>query len=657
MSARIAAVPEEIGSLRRLSLRLERIRTSLLRLENSVDLTPFGKRRESALNLLHYIAFRRFDLRRDQAHLTRLALSSLGRSESHVLYTLDAVLDWLSRSHTVPGGSRGSPTGPDPSRGRKLLDRNARDLLGPSRRGRGVRIMVTLPTEAAKDYRLVRSLLESGTDLARINCAHDGPAEWTQMLRNIHRAERALGRRCRIELDLGGPKLRTGPVRPGPPVLKLRPKRDPLGRATAPALVPVVPALRPGAAQEAGRALPVNGEWLRRRHADESVELRDARGSPRALRLVLDAGGGLLAEAWKTTYLTSGTRLTARSPRGRKDSTRVGDLPPSEQRIRLSVGEKLVVSARAAPGETARLDPRGRVRRPAHISCTLPEAFRYVRPGEAIWLDDGRIGGTIRSTTPDRLIVEVTQTPEGGAWLAADKGINLPDTSLEVPPLSPQDLEDLRFAVRHADLVGYSFVQTPEDLDRLRSELSRLGRPRMGVVVKIETRRGFDHLPDILLAALRRPPMGIMIARGDLAVEVGFERLAEVQEEVLWLCEAAHMPAIWATQVLEGLTKSGQPSRAEVTDAAMGERAECVMLNKGPHVVEAVRALDSILRRMQSHQAKKTAMLRHLHVVERFLAHHRSFEADRPSPSARRPRRGGRRPHRRAGGPRTFNED
>jgi pyruvate kinase len=103
------------------------------------------------------------------------------------------------------------------------------------------------------------------------------------------------------------------------------------------------------------------------------------------------------------------------------------------------------------------------------------------------------------------------------------------------------------------------------------------------------------------------------IGRGDLAVELGYERLAEVQEEILWLAEAAHVPVIWATQVLESLAKTGQPSRAEITDAAMGERAECVMLNKGPHIVEAITALDDILLRMEAHQHKKRAMLRKLH--------------------------------------------
>ena len=110
-----------------------------------------------------------------------------------------------------------------------------------------------------------------------------------------------------------------------------------------------------------------------------------------------------------------------------------------------------------------------------------------------------------------------------------------------------------------------------------------------------------------------------MIARGDLAVECGWERLAEIQEEILWFSEAAHVPVILATQVLENLTKTGIPSRAEITDAAFSGGAECVMLNKGPHVVEAALALDDILRRMQSHKEKKSAMLRRLRVADNFI--------------------------------------
>ena len=116
----------------------------------------------------------------------------------------------------------------------------------------------------------------------------------------------------------------------------------------------------------------------------------------------------------------------------------------------------------------------------------------------------------------------------------------------------------------------------------------------------------------------RARSVGVMIARGDLAVECGYERLAEAQEEILWICEAAHCPAIWATQVLELLAREGIPSRAEITDAAMGHRAECIMLNKGRHIHEAVRVLDDILHRMDAHQSKKRAMLRALRLASEF---------------------------------------
>ena len=138
---------------------------------------------------------------------------------------------------------------------------------------------------------------------------------------------------------------------------------------------------------------------------------------------------------------------------------------------------------------------------------------------------------------------------------------------------------------------------------------------RLGIILKIESRQAFDHLPLIMMAALRHRPVGIMVARGDLAIEVGFDRLAEVQEEILWLSEAAHLPVIWATQVLETLAKTGMPSRAEVTDAAMSVRAECVMLNKGKYITDAVRFLDNVLHRMQAHQLKKRSMLRRLAVA------------------------------------------
>ena len=207
-----------------------------------------------------------------------------------------------------------------------------------------------------------------------------------------------------------------------------------------------------------------------------------------------------------------------------------------------------------------------------------------------------------------------------GEKLGAEKGINVPESELRLSPLTKDDLEALPFVVKNADIVGYSFVRKEADVRELQSRLADLGGENLGIILKIETREGFECLPEMLLAAMRSRAVGVMIARGDLAIECGYQRLAEVQEEILWICEAAHMPVIWATQVLESLAKTGVPSRSEITDAAMGERAECVMLNKGPYIVTAVGILDDILLRMQSHQEKKRSMLRKLHVATAFHA-------------------------------------
>ncbi len=110
-----------------------------------------------------------------------------------------------------------------------------------------------------------------------------------------------------------------------------------------------------------------------------------------------------------------------------------------------------------------------------------------------------------------------------------------------------------------------------------------MARPRSGLIAKVETSLAVANLPELIVQGAGRQPLAIMIARGDLAVEVGSRRMAEIQEELLWLCEAAHVPVIWATQVLDNFVKKGARHRAELTDAAMAERAECVMLNKGPY--------------------------------------------------------------------------
>jgi pyruvate kinase len=131
----------------------------------------------------------------------------------------------------------------------------------------------------------------------------------------------------------------------------------------------------------------------------------------------------------------------------------------------------------------------------------------------------------------------------------------------------------------------------------------------LGIVLKIETIEAYKNLPSIILKAMENYPIGVMIARGDLAIEVGWNNIAIVQEEILRLCDAARIPDIWATQVLENLAKKGVPTRAEITDAAMAQRAECVMLNKGPYIEKAVKMLDKILCEMQLIHKDKIPLL------------------------------------------------
>lgn len=573
--------------------------------------------RASARNLLHYLGLRRRDLRQVQRDLTVLGLSSLGRCEPHVLATLDAVIAALHKLagrdsvETTPEAPVDFVSGP----GRLALNRDA--VLGREPEGRGVRIMVTMPSEAARDYEMVRDLLLSGMDCMRINCAHDDERAWLRMIEHLRRAERETNRSCRVAMDLAGPKLRTGPITPGPPVIRLKPERDDCGLVVAVARVWLTPAERPTPPPApADACLPVDHGWLNLLAVGEQIHFTDARGSERTLWVTQPRAHGCWAEASKTSYIVTGTELHRAHGSHGSRTTAVGQIPPLEGVLVLREGDPLVITRNQEPGAPATLDSAGRVLTPASIGCTIPEVFEDVHVGEPIWFDDGAIGGVIEEITPDCVAVRITRAKPQGAKLRRDKGINLPESNLRLPALTSKDFADLPFVATHADLVELSFANHPADVELLQAKLAALGDRAPAIVLKIETRQGFEHLPELLLVAMRSPRCAVMIARGDLAVECGFERLAEVQEEILWVCEAAHVPVIWATQVLESLAKDGRPSRAEISDAAMAHRAECVMLNKGPHVVMAVRALDNILRRMQAHQVKKTAMLRELRLAQ-----------------------------------------
>lgn len=454
---------------------------------------------QSGQNLAYYLALRRQELRPLQKALMPWGISSLGRIESRVLPNLDAAIASLGAICRLPAAELPPhPTAEEFYAGDRLLRQHTADVFGASSGERRVRIMVTLPSEAADSGAFIYDLVNAGINCVRINCAHDNPTTWAAMIDHLRHAEAKLGRSCRVLMDLAGPKPRTGEV------------FTPDGLA----------------------------------HPDHPPRIH---------------GGDRI-------HLTH---------------TAVSALP----------------------------------KHMVQTSCTLPEVLDQLQVGTAVWINDGRIGCEVEECVSDGVVLRVIHARPTGEKLRPDKGLNFPDTTVHISPLTEKDRHDLDFVATHADIIGYSFVQEASDIRLLQRELQqRLGDAarRVAIVAKIETPTAIRNLPEMIVQAAGQQPFGVMIARGDLAVEIGYQRLAEMQEEILWLCEAANVPVIWATQVFENLVKKGIPSRAEVTDAAMAERAECVMLNKGPHLAEGVRVLDDVLRRMEEHQLKKTSRLRPL---------------------------------------------
>ena len=448
---------------------------------------------ESAANLALYLALRHRDLRELQARLMAAGLSSLGRSESRVMPTLQAIRRVLSLAcgnepPTLP------PTIKEFFAGQSLIVTRANAVLGTSGAESPVRLMVTFPSGAAEDANLALQLSKLGVEAVPINCSHDDTADWSAMIKHVRAAGTATGRELRVVMDLPGPKIRTG--------------------------------------------------------------------KPRE---------------------SSGTR-------------------------RLHVGDQLAISRRRRLSEVPHDLPA--------IECELEAALDATLVDHRVHIDDGKLSTRVVAVAHWGVLLRIEAGPdEKGYKLKPEKGINFPDAELAIPALTDDDRAILPFIVQHADAVDFSFVQTPQDVADLQSALAEVWPHdwrKLGLILKIETRLALKNLPSLIVAAAAIQPTAVMIARGDLAVEVGFARVAEMQEEILWLCEAAQVPVVWATQVMESYLKNGVPSRGEMTDAAMAARAECVMLNKGPFLLEGISMLDSLHLRMGEHLSKKAHLFRPL---------------------------------------------
>ena len=450
------------------------------------------QQKQSATNLIHYLALRRADLRPLQDRLHDAGLSSLASAEGHILRQVQAVLQRLGAKL-----DQKEISATDSNAGAQCLQRCADTLFGHKPDPKIPHLMVTFESGMAKNYDAVKKLLQAGMNIARINSAHDGPEAWSKMIANVQKAVRATKRPCKIYIDLAGPKIRT--------------------------------------------SLLGKGRF--------------------------------------------------------------------KDRIKLREQEQFFLAE-----ENAVFDKKEKV-----VGCTLPGVVKDLRPGHRVLFDDGLFEAVVEIPGERIATLRMTRVSSAKSRLNIEKGINFPDTALSVRCLTDYDKSVIPFAQKHADLLGFSFVRSAADVAELQDLLGMRPGKKMPIVLKIETLEAVQNLPALLVQGMTEPAFGVMIARGDLAVEIGFERLSEVQEEILWLCEAAHVPVIWATQVLDTLNKSGIATRSEVTDAARAAQAECVMLNKGKYLLTVLATLQDILHRSGGHRAKKRYIFRPLQIAERFF--------------------------------------
>ncbi len=485
MSASLDLILKQLDLIEQKMLQEEHEKTDLLK-----QLHP--SHFHSARNFIHYLVLRSEDIRGLQDLLHINGLSSLASSESHIHRQLQAIRQILG--HEYKQKELDSCTY---SFSMDSLEEKSDFLFGAKSEPEIPSIMVTFDSGFASNYALIKSLLQNGMNVARINCAHDDEATWSKMINKLKKASRNSGIACRIYMDLAGPKIRT----------------EILGKG-----------------KNKGKVKIKEGQliWLA-----ESIAGFD------------------------------------------KDEIVIS---PNEQGI-----------------------------------------LTMLKVGERVYIDDGLVRSVVEKIKKNAVGIRITRVSTKSGRIKSEKGINFPDSEIDIPALTAYDRNCLPFVCANADLVGFSFVRNSQDMAELRSLLLEISAETPAIILKIETPDAVKNLPMLLMEGMKMKGFGVMIARGDLAVEIGFERLGEIQEEILWICEAAHVPVIWATQVLESLNKSGMASRSEITDAGHAAQADCVMLNKGEHTIEVLETLKDILHRSATHRKKKRFTFRQLKIAERFF--------------------------------------
>lgn len=536
----------------------------------------------SCMNMQDFLSLKKFDLTMLQKALVDIGFSSLEWSHFYLVYTIEKQLEVLG--HLL--GYSPMERSQEPSPQDVYISMQQRSRFLKSHESSENSVMITLPSDAAEDPSIIQGLAARNIDIVRINTAHDSLNQWQKMAQIVKRINQStrLNNPIRIYVDLAGPKIRTGKIKLVTVPLKIRPDEHSMLLLTSKKL------------QE--NTLPnticgqcvVDKHWFRKRRKGEKILLTHPELKNRKLRIKKIDEKGLWLDFDKKLTIDEQSRFEIQDKR--KDQTSIKNLLQKEQEIRLFIGNYIVL--RSDSSVIGQLTEEEKVAK-AEISCSNPDIFDFIEIETSLYIDDGKIGLRVTEKTDHGVLCRVEHAKPNGTVLKGEKGINLPETNLDIDAVTPLDKENLRAVIEFADIIGISFTQKASDVMEVKTILQENNKELTGLVAKIETKKGVQRLPFILMELFSWRNSGVMIARGDLAIEVGFENLPRIQEEILELCEAAHTPVIYATQIMENMIKKNLPSRAEVIDASMAQRADCVMLNKGLFAVETIDMLGKIL--------------------------------------------------------------
>jgi pyruvate kinase len=557
------------------------------------------KNPKSLINMRHYLRLRQKDNTELQDRLTRLGLSSLGRSQPHILYSLDLIVEMLSRCQNIEFQNSENVLSIDEAE--EIMAKRAMIFGGEPRvkKRAETKIMLTLPSEAAKEPSMIEEFANAGVGIFRINTAHDGPKEWGIMASKIAELNQNLHpqNKLKIYVDLAGPKIRTGKIRKVKAKIKLKAGTN-----------LYITKKTDNDSFENAYSIEVEPEFYKKAKKEDEIHLCTPGEKERRLKVLSVEKDYIICELNKKITLEENSRLTIKSKKNIYE-TGILNLPEVTEEIRLFEGDTLFLSIDEITGYGASRDKNDEIVEPAAIFCTQKEFTKDAKVGDKVFIDDGKIGLIVIQKQNNGLLCKVVQSKAKGETLKEEKGINFPDSKTLVDAITDEDRKNLEYVLEYADIIGISFAQSDKDIIALKDILRANNKEHIAIVAKIETKLAVKNLPSILEALMYHEFGGIMIARGDLAIEVEFENMSYLQEEILDLCEAAHTPVIFATQVLENQMKNNLPSRAEITDAAFAQRADCVMLNKGPFAINTIKKLEFILTRMHTIFKKNRLLL------------------------------------------------